>query len=280
MTFMCLALWFIPALIVIFISAESELEELRAVLKAITSDLRHQGAMANMENYRRMDLLVRLIPARQLVVHRDRMARLFRLSMMIGITDLSVLSLIYGPLLAISIGTIRKKTSECTFAIATCTAERSIQFKRIERRLAKEHQTLLQHALAAYGSTLIFIPVIAWQLSYKGTTFMQNKKWLILTQIVSLSGTGLLSAVGIHTDNSLLPGNARSFRHWREHVESSFSRNRAIIDCKLTSNMISSIGFLLNQQAKRLLETHRAVTEACLGSSKDKESYESSCPTD
>lgn len=235
--FMCLALWFIPAICVIFFRAESDLNKLRAVLKAITSDLRAQGKTANMVNYRRMDLLLRLVPARQLVVYRDRMAREFRAGMMIGLIDLIVLCLIYAPLLVISIGAIRKKTNECTFAIASCTAERSMQFKRIERRLAKEHRTLLNHALAAYGSTIIFIPVIAWQLSYKGTTFMQNRNWLILTQI------------GMHGPFAI-GGNI--------------------------------IGYLLNQQAKRLLKTHRAITDACQGSTKEKESYnspESSYPT-
>ncbi|KAH9808323.1 hypothetical protein DFH28DRAFT_997811, partial [Melampsora americana] len=235
--FICLALWFIPALFVIFINAESELKKLRAVLKAITSDLRTQGKLANMANYRQMDLLVRLIPARDIVAHRDRMARWFRLGMMIGIIDLLVLCLVYAPLLVISLGTIRKKTSECTFAMATCTAERSVQFKRIERRLADEHRTLLHHALTAYGSTLAFVPVIAWQLSYKGTTFLQNKNWLIVTQI------------GMHGPFAI-GGNI--------------------------------IGFLINQQARRLLKTHRAVKDACQVSSKEKascSSRESSCPT-
>lgn len=181
--FICLSLWSLPAFFVTFIGAEQERQKLRELARAITSDLRLHGKTANVTNYRRMDLLLRLIPAKQLTIHRDRMAHWLRLGITAALVDLIVLCVIYVPLLVISIRAIRKKTRECTFSMATCTAEQSVRFRKIERRLKEDHRTLVHHAIMVYISTSIFIPVVVLQLSYKGPTFVQNEKWLILTQI-------------------------------------------------------------------------------------------------
>ncbi|EGG06665.1 uncharacterized protein MELLADRAFT_106605 [Melampsora larici-populina 98AG31] len=67
--------------------------------------------------------------------------------------------------------------------MATCTAEQSVHWQKIQRRLDEDHRTLVQHAIMAYLSTSIFIPIVAFQFAYKGPTFVQDEKWLVLTQI-------------------------------------------------------------------------------------------------
>lgn len=57
------------------------------------------------------------------------------------------------------------RTRKIKFALATATAEQSVQLHSIQNRLVGERRTILQHAVAAYCTTLMFIPVLAWLVS-------------------------------------------------------------------------------------------------------------------
>ncbi|KAG0147727.1 hypothetical protein CROQUDRAFT_670321 [Cronartium quercuum f. sp. fusiforme G11] len=184
MGFVVASFWAVPILILTFLQANSEFEKLRHTLNIILSDLHHQATTYNGTGYNRMELLLRLQPASMLGVYRDRLALWIRRGIIVGLVDLIILGIIYAPLLIVSIGALRRRTAQCTFTAATGTAEESLQFQKIEARLRVEQQTIVMHAYTAYALTVIFVPVMAWQLSYKGSTFLKSETCLIITQIV------------------------------------------------------------------------------------------------
>ncbi|KAH9822630.1 hypothetical protein DFH28DRAFT_949264 [Melampsora americana] len=181
--FLLIAIWPIVGVFITYYLADVQFQKLLKLETSILSHLRFQASTHDSTNYRPMDLMLDLIPARQLVVYRDRIAQLFRLGIIFGLSGLTFLGIIYLPVLIISLGSLRRRTTEATFTAATLTEDQYEQFGRIRARLKEEHRAVTTHAAFVYLFTIMFIPVMSWQLTYKDSTFLRDKKWLIVTQI-------------------------------------------------------------------------------------------------
>lgn len=181
--FVLIAIWPIVGVFIVFYLADLQLQKLLHLRASILSNLYLQARTHDSTNYKPVELILSLMPARQLVVYRDRMAQLFRLGIMFGLCDLAFLGIIYLPVLIISLGSLRRRTAEASFTAATRTEDQYDQFVRIHARLKEEHRAVITHAVFVYLFTIMFIPVMSWQLSYKGSSFLRDKTWLIVTQI-------------------------------------------------------------------------------------------------
>lgn len=68
-------------------------------------------------------------------------------------------------MMSITLREIYKRTNEVRFAIFSAAADQSIQFRQMQNRLLRERRSIFQHAIAAYFTTIMFIPILCWQVS-------------------------------------------------------------------------------------------------------------------
>ncbi|EGF98240.1 uncharacterized protein MELLADRAFT_69473 [Melampsora larici-populina 98AG31] len=114
------------------------------------------------KTYTPVQVLQLLAPAAELVEIRDDIARMFRVAIITALVDLSLLSILYAPLIYATLKVLRKRSRELRFTFATATADKADQFAHIKARLEEEHSTIVHHAWSAYITTVSFIPVLAW----------------------------------------------------------------------------------------------------------------------
>ncbi|EGG06648.1 uncharacterized protein MELLADRAFT_106614 [Melampsora larici-populina 98AG31] len=239
---------------VVFYLADVQVQNLLHLRVSILSDLNLQARTYDSTNYRPMDILLSLMRARQLVVYRvrswyivsslDRIARLFRLGILLGLCDLAFLGIIYLPALIISLGSLRRRAAEATFAAAIPTEDQDEHFARIEARLKEEYIAVIAHSAFVYLFAIMFIPVMSWQLTYRDPTFLRNKTWLTVTQI------------GLHGPFAI-GGNCIEFVMNRQASRLLLKHRAENIACRYTSTKGSSMELMPARYLSRSSSTIR-----------------------
>ncbi|KAG0142240.1 hypothetical protein CROQUDRAFT_109980 [Cronartium quercuum f. sp. fusiforme G11] len=181
--FVVLALSPIPLLIWTFEMANRDYAGLKQVQHTVVRALNQAAPGYDPVAYSPMKVLTMLIPAKKMVQYKNDMAYRVRFGIWVGLVDLCLLSTLYIPILIISLREIRKRTREVEFTLTAATGEQCTRLLNIQSRLAQERRTLLQHALAIYFTTNMFIPALAWQIWIARGDFLKNQRWHTGTQL-------------------------------------------------------------------------------------------------
>ncbi|KNF04547.1 hypothetical protein PSTG_02456 [Puccinia striiformis f. sp. tritici PST-78] len=181
--FVCVLTWIIPCVIILTTQSNEEYKKIRHILGEILVVLKDYSSKFDPDTYQASRLIAALMPAREILVHEENMARYLRTALIIGLANLLLLCLLYAPLLKNSIGAIQRRTEECTFAVAISPFDQSEQFAHIKHRVRQEYWTSFIHGLAVYMTSLALVPILIWQVSFPGPEYMRSRTWLTVTQI-------------------------------------------------------------------------------------------------
>ncbi|KAI7945367.1 hypothetical protein MJO29_011755 [Puccinia striiformis f. sp. tritici] len=181
--FVCVLTWIIPCVIILTTQSNEEYKKIRHILGEILVVLKDYSSRFDPDTYQPSRLIAALMPAREILVHEENMARYLRTALIIGLANLLLLCLLYAPLLKNSIGAIQRRTEECTFAVAISPFDQSEQFAHIKHRVRQEYWTSFIHGLAVYMTSLALVPILIWQVSFPGPEYMRSRTWLTVTQI-------------------------------------------------------------------------------------------------
>ncbi|MBW0532839.1 hypothetical protein O181_072554 [Austropuccinia psidii MF-1] len=180
--FIAILSWVIPFVVYLLCQSNYEYKQTRQLINQILMSLKDLSLTYNPQNFQSSTLLITLEPARQVLTHEKKMATFLRTALMIGLGDLIVLCLLYAPLLRKSFSTIQKQTEDFAFE-GPNSNEQSKKLAHIKHRARQEYMTLLIHGLIVYLTALTFIPILIWQTSLRGFSFMRSQKWATITQI-------------------------------------------------------------------------------------------------
>ncbi|KAI9621577.1 hypothetical protein H4Q26_015583 [Puccinia striiformis f. sp. tritici PST-130] len=161
--FVCVLTWIIPCVIILTTQSNEEYKKIRHILGEILVVLKDYSSKFDPDTYQASRLIAALMPAREILVHEENMARYLRTALIIGLANLLLLCLLYAPLLKNSIGAIQRRTEECTFAVAISPFDQSEQFAHIKHRVRQEYWTSFIHGLAVYMTSLALVPILIWQ---------------------------------------------------------------------------------------------------------------------
>ncbi|POV99758.1 hypothetical protein PSHT_13405, partial [Puccinia striiformis] len=156
--FVCVLTWIIPCVIILTTQSNEEYKKIRHILGEILVVLKDYSSKFDPDTYQASRLIAALMPAREILVHEENMARYLRTALIIGLANLLLLCLLYAPLLKNSIGAIQRRTEECTFAVAISPFDQSEQFAHIKHRVRQEYWTSFIHGLAVYMTSLALVP--------------------------------------------------------------------------------------------------------------------------
>ncbi|KNZ54892.1 hypothetical protein VP01_2822g5 [Puccinia sorghi] len=156
--------------------------------------------------------MTRLTPASQ-----DHLRKSLVIGTKIYLCVIVLLLTIYIPLLTISLGGLYKQSvSQAQIDAAIGSNERS-KPSRIGRKIHRERQRLVYHAICVFISTAVHLPPTAWKVANSRGDFLHNVTWKEVTAsfvfMVSLKFTGIGGSAGLlreYVRNSLrkrLPAN-------------------------------------------------------------------------
>ncbi|EGG06107.1 uncharacterized protein MELLADRAFT_63639 [Melampsora larici-populina 98AG31] len=144
----------------------------KMILHDVLKGLSTKAATVTPQNYSRMALLAMLTPARGMQPHAKNMARFTRMGITVYLVELTILSVLYVPLLAFSLSRLyARSVSQKQLSQAASGGEGSEKISSMGRKIREQRTRLVTHAIMSY-------------LSYKGDGFLLDKTWLTLTRVI------------------------------------------------------------------------------------------------
>ncbi|KAH9822408.1 hypothetical protein DFH28DRAFT_881426 [Melampsora americana] len=179
---------FLLSIIAIFVwgmeKVNRDMKEIIQVCKAVVNTLGSTASTYNSTTYSPVKLLNILSPAKALASLRNDIGVHSRIVLTTGLIDLCLLTTLYVPLVGLTFRDIRRRTKQLFHTSPkTDSPEAADLAHKIHNRLKQEHVSLVAHAFAAYFSTMMYIPLLAWALSFSALNFVENKVWLSGMQI-------------------------------------------------------------------------------------------------
>ncbi|EGF98340.1 uncharacterized protein MELLADRAFT_113638 [Melampsora larici-populina 98AG31] len=160
-----------------------DFKEIKRICEAVADTLESTAPNYNSTSYSPVQLLNILNPAKALAPLRNDIGVHSRIVLTTGLIDLCLLASLYLPLLLVTLRDIRRRTEDLFHSFPNTDDPEAAELVKIHKRLKQEHVSLVAYAFAAYFSTMMFIPTLAWALSYPGLNFVQDKNWLLGLQI-------------------------------------------------------------------------------------------------
>ncbi|KAI8444712.1 hypothetical protein BY996DRAFT_6636175 [Phakopsora pachyrhizi] len=181
----CVAFWLIPFTAIYSKKIEDEYGSIRKICTNVLQSLKEAAFKYDPETFRSSDLLILMLPAKQLLTHKDNMTAALRTFLKWTTVDMIVLCALYLPLLGTALRLLLKRHAQCTFAGATCTAELSKKFAHIQNRLHQERMSLYKHSGFVYLINLAFLPPLIMQVAMDRKELLLTRKWHTVVQLVN-----------------------------------------------------------------------------------------------
>lgn len=187
-----------------YIKAYQALHQIETITHHISSTLRSRADNYDPNNFNQLSLLSLLIPAKKLLPLRARMEGALRLGQKMYLVDLGHLSLVYIPLLVISLRHLYKQ-SKFQAEIDAATGTNNSNESPISKRIRRQRQRLVLHAISVYLATSIHLPVVIYEIFLSSKPgFSQTAKWCQLTFVgltapLSFTGNIVLLVLNIHS---------------------------------------------------------------------------------
>ncbi|KAH9815761.1 hypothetical protein DFH28DRAFT_1163183 [Melampsora americana] len=206
----------VPFVIYFYTRINLEYNMSKSILGDVLLRLRTKAATATPQNYNRMELLATIAPARKLQPLAHKMATYTRSGIMVYLLELTILSVVYVPLLAFSLGRLyARSVSQKKLTQAASGGEAAENISKMGRKIREQRRRLVTHALMTYVTTCLHVPIIIAQLSYEGDGFLKDKRWLTLTRVglsvpFSIGGNVIAFILNIHARNQLIESRSRN----------------------------------------------------------------------
>ncbi|KAH9822480.1 hypothetical protein DFH28DRAFT_922779 [Melampsora americana] len=198
----------IPLVFYYYTKVNIEYDTMKSILQGLLQALRTKASTATPENYNRMELLAMLKPAQDMQPHASNMAAFTRKGILVYLVELSILSVVYVPLLAFSLGRLYARSLSQRKLSRAPGGEASEKISKMGSKIREQRRRLVTHALMLYLTMILHVPIIIVQLSYKGDRFLMDKGWLELTRVglslpFSIGGNGIAFVLNLHARHQL-----------------------------------------------------------------------------
>ncbi|KAG0148989.1 hypothetical protein CROQUDRAFT_89560 [Cronartium quercuum f. sp. fusiforme G11] len=148
--------------------AENEYNHVQKLTLNVIKTLQDASLSYSPESYDEGKLLIMLIPERKAESHLNMVNKYIRMAIQVNLYQ-SVL-----PSRKIDGRKLNSETGE------------AIMLKSIGEKTRRKRDLIVMHATIAYTSTLVYLPVIIWQSTFKGDDFLRNPTWLIGTRLSAI----------------------------------------------------------------------------------------------
>ncbi|EGF98331.1 uncharacterized protein MELLADRAFT_113621 [Melampsora larici-populina 98AG31] len=199
----------IPIVFYCYTKVNKEYVMAKSILHGVLQALDAKEVTATPQNYNRMELLAILKPARDMQPHAHNMAVLTRSGIMIYLVQLTTLSVVYVPLLAVSLGRLyARSVSQKKLDMAASGGEANGKISKMGRKIREQRRRLVTHAMILYVTVVLHVPILIAQLAYEGDGFLRNQGWLTLTRVgltlpFAIGGNGIAFILNVHARNQL-----------------------------------------------------------------------------
>ncbi|KAI9621051.1 hypothetical protein H4Q26_013244 [Puccinia striiformis f. sp. tritici PST-130] len=130
-----------------------------------------------------------MAPAQKLIPITERFKHSLHLSITIYCVEVLVMILIYIPLLTISLRTLYQQSMSQAKMDAIAGSTDGFKQSRVSKRIYRQRQRLVYHALCVFISTAVFLPPAAWK-------FFNSKG---LSVPLSFTGNIILLILNLHS---------------------------------------------------------------------------------
>ncbi|KAG0145959.1 hypothetical protein CROQUDRAFT_107488 [Cronartium quercuum f. sp. fusiforme G11] len=186
-------------------TVNNEYEKAKSILYGVIQKLYTEANGFKAETYSRINLLMLLIPARDMAPHIDQIARFTRYGIVVYLVTLCFFVLTYIPLLSFSLSRLyaRSVSQKDLRLAAGPEGNLNNKFAAASQKIRLQRRRLVLLALATLATTALHVPVLIAQLSFKGNRFMIDQKWILLTRVglhlpFSILGNIILGIIHIH----------------------------------------------------------------------------------
>lgn len=175
------------SIIWIFAIAIQEYSLMEDIVRPVTEALLHAASSYSPDTYNASNLWMILLPSNQALSHLNITSRLIRIGISLYLCAGGILCLAYIPFLTILLRGMysgpalpaMKRDEE--LGASSQTAQRIIS--RMNESITPQRDATVLHALLAYISTLVHLPVLIWAISPKSVLFFLDRSWLVGIQL-------------------------------------------------------------------------------------------------
>ncbi|KAH9443243.1 hypothetical protein Pst134EB_027593 [Puccinia striiformis f. sp. tritici] len=194
----------LPVLSWLYISAYNDLRKVETVAHDIARQLRRHSHNFYRADFSILNVLTMMAPAQKLIPITERFEHSLHLSITVYCVDIIVMILIYIPLLTISLRSLYQQSMSQAKMDAIAGSSDEFKQSRASKRLHRERQRLVYHALCVFISTAVFLPPAAWKVFNSKGDFVHDVTWNEVTfqgLSVPLSFTGniILLILNVHS---------------------------------------------------------------------------------
>ncbi|KAI7939124.1 hypothetical protein MJO28_014703 [Puccinia striiformis f. sp. tritici] len=131
---------------------------------------------------------------------QERFEHSLHLSITVYCVDIIVMILIYIPLLTISLRSLYQQSMSQAKMDAIAGSSDEFKQSRASKRLHRERQRLVYHALCVFISTAVFLPPAAWKVFNSKGDFVHDVTWNEgLSVPLSFTGNIILLILNVHS---------------------------------------------------------------------------------
>ncbi|PLW18467.1 hypothetical protein PCASD_19531 [Puccinia coronata f. sp. avenae] len=174
----------------------------------IVSRLRARGRHYDPETYNMLDLLTVLIPAQKLPPALEHFKKALNLSSLLYCLNLVALLSLYIPLLAICLSSLYRKSVSQSKIDKVIGSNGNSKATRISKKIQRERQRLVYHAVCVCLSVAIHIPPVAWKVFHSEGDYLHDPKWKEVSHQgvmapFSFTGNMILFILNLHAHHTL-----------------------------------------------------------------------------
>ncbi|KNE89699.1 hypothetical protein PSTG_16839 [Puccinia striiformis f. sp. tritici PST-78] len=194
----------LPVLSWLYVLAYKDLRKIETVAHGIAWQLRRHSHNFYRADFSILNVLTMMAPAQKLIPITERFKHSLHLSITIYCVEVLVMILIYIPLLTISLRTLYQQSMSQAKMDAIAGSTDGFKQSRVSKRIYRQRQRLVYHALCVFISTAVFLPPAAWKFFNSKGDFLHDVTWNEVTfqgLSVPLSFTGniILLILNVHS---------------------------------------------------------------------------------
>ncbi|WAQ93305.1 hypothetical protein PtA15_18A365 [Puccinia triticina] len=164
----------IPFLSYLYIRAYRELHEIGTIIHGVASSLRGESGTYDPATFNVLNLLTLLIPARRASYLQHQLEITITTSTSIYCVIILLLIFIYIPLLTISFRSLYNQSVSQSKIDAVVGSSGVRTPSRIGRKIHRERQRLVYHALCVFFSTAVHLPPTVWKVFNSKGDFLHD----------------------------------------------------------------------------------------------------------
>ncbi|OAV90789.1 hypothetical protein PTTG_28204 [Puccinia triticina 1-1 BBBD Race 1] len=194
----------VPFISLIYIRAYRELHEVETIIHGVASNLRAESGTYDPATFNVLNILTLLIPARRATYHNHRFEVTLKTGDGVYCLITFLLISIYIPLLTISLRSLYNQSVSQSKIDAVMGSSGGSKPSRNGRKIYRERQRLVYHALCVFFSTAVHFPPTVWKVFNSKGDFLHDVAFKEVTQQglmapLAFSGNVILLLLNIHS---------------------------------------------------------------------------------